>query len=355
MNNQKMYEKFVINEMTVKNRLVASAMFEYGAHQGKITEKLFEHYHQLAIGGSGMIITGMHAITMAGATAPIMVSTDYLEYEDDLRKIVDDAHDNHARLLVQLQHCGSKTFDAEGFDHFSVNEIKEINYHEATKEEIQKVVSDFAASALRCQKAGVDGVEIHAAHGYLINTFLSPSTNHRTDEYGGIIENRARLLFEIYDAIRQACGTHFIIGVKFPYSDRNNSSITPQESLYVCQELEKKGIDFIEISAGMIMDLSNQSFTPAIKEEGPFKDFANIIASNVSIPVISVCGYRTPQFINETLENTQIAAVSFGRPLVREPDLPHRWINDQSKAKCLSCNRCCQSFTDGIITCYALK
>lgn len=355
-----MYSPVNLGTIQISNRLVASAMFEYGADNGKITDKIKNRYFELASGGAGLIITGMHAVSASGAVAPIMVNTEYDGYIKDLKEIADTVHTKGGKIVVQLQHCGGKTCQADGYDHFSVCEKKVSDsciYHEATKAELQKVAADFAIAALRCKKAGVDGVQIHGAHGYLINTFLSPSTNHRTDEYGGKIENRARLLFEIYNAIKQAVGNEFIIGVKFPFSDLNDNSIRPEESLSACKEIEKRGINFIEVSSGMIMDNSAASFTPVVRNDNqaPFLKYASQLADEIAIPVISVCGYRTPDMVEKVLTETKIAAVSFGRPLVREPNLPNRWKSDKTPAKCISCNRCCNSFGDGIITCQAVK
>ncbi len=355
-----MYTPLRLGNTQIQNRLVASAMFEYGADSGRITKKIMERYLALADGGAGLIITGMHAVSAAGAVAPIMVNTEYDGYLEDMHEIVDAVHQRGGKLVVQLQHCGGKTCQADGYDKFAVCETKvseSCTYHEATEAELHKVVADFAASALRCKEAGADGIQIHGAHGYLINTFLSPSTNHRTDEYGGKIENRARLLLEIYESIRAAVGNGYMIGVKFPFSDLNENSIRQEESIFVCKELEKRGINFIEVSSGMVMDLSAASFTPAVRKDNqaPFVAYAARLADEVAIPVISVCGYRTPDIVEKALRETKISAVSFGRPLVREPNLPNRWKNDRSPAKCVSCNRCCGSFGDKIITCQIEK
>lgn len=355
-----MYTPFHLKNTQVSNRLVASAMFEYGAENGKITEKIKEHYSALADGGAGLIITGMHAVSVSGSVAPIMVNTEYDNYTMDISSIARTVHEKGGKIIVQLQHCGGKTSTAEGYDKFAVCQ-KEVSenciYHEATKDELHKVAADFAASALRCKTAGVDGVQIHGAHGYLINSFLSPSTNYRTDEYGGNIENRARILFEVYDAIRQAVGNEFIIGVKFPFSDLNENSIRPEDSIFVCKKLERKGIDFIEVSSGMLMDNSSASFTPVVRNDNqaPFLKYASQLACQITIPVISVCGYRTPDMVEEALSETKISAISFGRPLVREPNLPNRWKKDRRPAMCVSCNRCCNSFGDRIITCQIAK
>ena len=333
--SQVMFEQFKIGEVEIKNRLVASAMFEYAADNGRITNRIVNRYRQLAEGGFGLIITGMQAVNPAGAFAPIMVNVDYDAYIEDLSKIVEVVHQNGTKIFVQLNHCGKNDLNVD---------------------ELKKIAVDFGKAALKCKSAGVDGVQVHAGHGFLVNSLLSPSTNHRTDEYGGSIENRARLLFEIYDSIRNFVGNNFTVGVKFPFSDLIEQSITPEESLKICRELEEKGLNFIEITSGMVMDGSKASFTPRIgKAEAPFLESAKIVADELSIPVVSVCGYRTPNFINDVLSTTKIAAVSFGRPTVRETDFPNRWLTDSSKLKCVSCNKCCDSFNDGIITCQIEK
>lgn len=357
---KRMYSSFQIGKLTIPNRLVASAMFEYGAVDGQISEKIMARYEALAKGGSGLIITGMQGVRASACIAPIMVHTEYENYMQEMQDLANMVHMHGAKLFVQLQHCGAKTSTAEGYDKFSVSSVQisdDCIYHEASREELQKLTAAYAASVLRCKQAGVDGVQIHAAHGFLLNSFLSPSTNKRNDEYGGKIENRARLVFEIYDAMRQAAGNNFVIGIKFPYSDLKENSIQPEESLYVCKELEKRRIDFIEVSSGMAMDSSPASFSPVVRgnAEAPFLPFASEVANAVAIPVISVCGYRSPEMVEKALAETKIAAVSFGRPLVREPNLPLRWKKAPSPAKCISCNGCFKSFADGIITCQVEK
>lgn len=283
------------------------------------------------------------------------MQTTYEGYVEDMAEIADTAHKNGAVLFVQLQHAGYRTNWKAGYDTFGVCELavsEECTYHEATQEELKKLAGEFAASAVRCKKAGCDGVQIHAAHGFLINSFLSPHFNHRTDCYEGNIENRARLLFEIYDAIRDAVGADYPVSVKIPGNDRVADSSTLDEMVWVCKELEQKGIDFIEVSAGITSDGGESSFTPFAKKDKPEGDFlteAVRIAEAVKVPVSSVCGYRTPDCMEEVLNTTPVTAISLGRPLVREANLPERWKNDRSPAKCVSCNRCYGS--KGIISC----
>lgn len=344
--NTTMYEMWNIGKLSLKNRLVASAVFEFAANNGKITDKIIDLYQELAKGGVGLIITGMEAISPTAGLGPIMVNTAYDNYEDDMKKIVNVVHNNGAKIFVQLQHAGYRTGWKFGGDTLGVCEkdiSPECTYHEATHEELKKIIDDFGKSAARCKAAGCDGVQIHSAHGFLLNSFLSPYFNHRTDIYGGSIENRSRLLIQVYESIRSHVGNNYIIGVKIPFSDLTEPSISPNDCIWICKELEKRGIDIIEITSGISYDGGITSFTPFEnigKPEGKFLDGAELVADNVKIPVISVCGYRSPEFIESTLAKRKVSAISLGRPLIREPDLPNRWSYDKTKAKCISCNRC---------------
>jgi 2,4-dienoyl-CoA reductase-like NADH-dependent reductase (Old Yellow Enzyme family) len=300
----------------------------------------------------------MQAVLSGGKSSLVMVETTYEHYLDDMKQIADVVHENGSLIFVQLNHAGYKTAKSPGYDRLGVSEQEVTEgyiYHEATPDEIKGIAEAFGDSAKRCKEAGCDGVQIHAGHSYLLNTFLSPYYNHRTDSYGGPIENRARILFEVYSAVRNAVGNDYPVSVKIPFSDRVSPSITPEECLYVCKELEKNGIDMIEVTSGLTMDGGESSFTPFAKgdDEGNFLDGAVQITNAVSVPVVSVCGYRTPDFIEQTLNETPITAISLCRPLIREPNLPNRWKTDRTKATCISCNQCYKS--SGIIACQVKK
>lgn len=348
-----MYDPFQIGNLTVKNRLIRSATFEFGADNGRITPRIIELYRELAAGGSGLIISGMQAVLPGAGISPTMVQATYDRYVADMKQVADAVHQNGSLLFVQLNHAGYKASKSDGFDHLgsSEREVSEGHtYHEATPDEIKMIIEAFGKAARRCKEAGCDGVQIHAAHGFLINTFLSPHFNHRTDAYGGPIENRARILFEAYDAVRDEVGNNYPVSVKLHFNDLVSPSVTPDECIYVSKELEKRGVDMIEISCGVATTAGgDDSCTPIIKQEGPFLAGAAQVANAVGIPVVSVCGYRTPDFIERALNETAVAAVSLCRPLIREPNLPNRWKTDRAKATCVSCGLCYKS--SGIITC----
>ena len=357
--NSILYTPYKIDGLEIKNRFTASAVFDYGADNGKITGKIKKRYASLADGGTGMIISGMHAVRPEGGMGPFNATPKAEGYAEGLKEITEYAHKQAAKFFVQLCHCGTSTSSAEGYDTLAVCETKGRDgrtFHAATEEELKRIEEDFADSARICQQGGADGIEIHAAHGYLVNTFLSPVTNHRTDAYGGNAANRARFLFEVYDAIRSAVGPEFIVGIKFPFNDLMENSIRPEDSLWTCRELEKRGIDFIEVTSGIAMSRESSS-TPRVtlEAQAPFAEYAREVADAVSVPVISVCGYRTPEAAEKVLTETKISAVSLARPLIREPDLPNRWKTDRSPAKCISCSHCFRSAADGIVTCQVEK
>ncbi|MDR1086270.1 MAG: NADH:flavin oxidoreductase [Deltaproteobacteria bacterium] len=354
-----MFDSFKIGRLTVKNRLVRSATFEFGADDGLITPRLLELYRDLAAGGSGLIITGHEGITASGRTGPSMVDTTHPQYVEKLSQIARAVHDEGSLIFVQINHGGYKTAKLDGYDRFGVSaaEVDGQPYREMTPEDIQKVTFDFAAAAKKVKEAGCDGVQIHASHGYLLCTFLSPYFNSRKDSYGGPIENRARILFDAYEAVRAAVGPDFPVGLKIHFSDRVDPTITPQDCVYAAEELTKRGLDMIEISSGITPDGGSSSFSPFVKDESKEAIFlpgaARIAQTVTQIPVISVGAYRTPSVIERSLFYAGISAVSLCRPLICEPNLPNRWRNDPAKAKCVSCNKCFTS--KEIISCMVNK
>jgi 2,4-dienoyl-CoA reductase-like NADH-dependent reductase (Old Yellow Enzyme family) len=355
-NESLIYSELKIGNLTAKNRIIRSATFEFGASDGKVTPALVELYRKLAEGGSGVIVTGQIGVSAGGRTAPIMMETTYDGFVDDFKKITDEVHKNGSLLFVQLNHCGYKTSKLPGYDDLGVSDLTmdDRTFHQATRDEIKKIASDFGLAAKRCREANCDGVQIHACHGYLLNTFLSPYFNRRTDEYGGPIENRARIVFEVYEQIRTNVGAAYPIGIKIPCSDLAEPSITVEDCIYVCKELEKRGIDLAEISSG-ITPTGPSSYSPLADadNQGHFLSGAEQIAKSLKVPVASVGGYRTPEFIEKTLAETSLAAISLCRPLIREPNLVNRWKSDRSEASCVSCNKCFKS--QGIVSCLRQK
>ena len=209
-------------------------------------------------------------------------------------------------------------------------------------DELRAIVSDFAAAALKAKSAGAHGVQIHNAHGYLLSAFFSPYTNRRTDGYGGSTENRARLILEVYDAIRAAVGDDFIVGIKTNCTDLREPSITVDECIWLLESLEKRGLDYAEISGGIIAK-SEEPFMPVTEnaDEPLFFRLTAKIAERLKIPVYSVRDWRSPEVMEKYLNQSAIAGISMCRPFICEPDIVSRWKSgDLSKSKCIECYGC---------------
>jgi 2,4-dienoyl-CoA reductase-like NADH-dependent reductase (Old Yellow Enzyme family) len=227
------------------------------------------------------------------------------------------------------------------------------NIREMSPKDIQHLIGSFTEAAVRCKEAGTDGVQIHASHGYLLSQALSPIFNRRTDEYGGLIENRARLLFDIYKSIRKTVGDSYPVWVKINSSDVADGGLTFEESQWVCGQLSEMGANAIEVTGGIA---ASKESSPARnvqneQQEGYFFEEALAIANKIEADVISVGGYRTPKVLEQKLNAGNIKGISLCRPFIAEPALANKWRSGQvDKAICISCNKC---FTPGPVSCKA--
>lgn len=340
-----------INGMRLKNRFVRSATWENKAtERGHLTPELFALYEVLAKNEVGMIITGYVNIVPEEKPNPGMMGlyddTFITQYQELTKKV----HKYDSKIIVQVAYGGTKTtYDVGQRMIFAPSEVAEQSTgtigKEMTLEEIQYIISAFALAAKRAKESGFDGVEIHAAHTYLINQFLSPYYNRRKDAYGGSLENRMRFLTEIYTAMRNEVGPEYPILVKLTATEFFEGGQTFEETLVMCQILEKMGVDAIELSGnihGKAKQLVGQKFEGyRIEKEGYFYRYGEVIAQAVDIPIITVGGFTSPKTMEEILNTTQIAYFALARPLLAEPKLIKRWKNgDLTKAKCVRCSKC---------------
>ncbi len=342
-----LYDPVSIGRIDLQNRLIRSATFEFSADAtGHFDKEHARIYEALAKGGVGAIITGMVGVGENAQMSAQMVDARDARFVPELRQVVDTVHACGGRLIVQLSHCGIHArIIKDGKPPLGPSAVETASgkAREMTLEQIQGVIDDFAESALFCKEAGADGVQLHAAHGYLLSQFLSPYFNKRSDRYGGDIADRSRIVMEIYDATRKRVGTDFPIWIKINSSDLTDPGLSLEECYGICQELAKRGIDAIEISGGLAVSPEASPVQKIVGEEmeGFFAAAALFIADRVDVPVISVCGHRSLGKINEWLNKGNISAISMSRPLISEPNLVNRWQNgDESRARCISCNQC---------------
>jgi len=210
--------------------------------------------------------------------------------------------------------------------------------------EIQEIVAAFGWAAGRAKDWGFDGVQLHGAHGYLINQFLSPLTNRRTDEFGGNIENRCRFMMLVYRQVRRIVGNDYPVMIKLNAKDHLDGGLNQADACYAARLLDKAGIDAIEVSAG----------TAASGEKGPARkkiiapekeaynlELARRIKTEVACPVMVVGGFRSYDVAQKAVNQDKMDYIAMSRPLIREPGLPNRWLRgDRSPATCISCNKC---------------
>lgn len=315
------FDKTDISGHSIKNRIVRSATREALADEhGHITEPLFDLYKELAEGNIGMIITGM---TTADANdrperrMPGLYNELFIEENQRLTAIV---HQHNTLILPQI------SLDRAGADpaDLSLNEI----------ETIRKA---FLNTARIAQLSGYDGIQLHAAHGWLLSRFLSPAHNQRTDQYGGSPINRTKLLSEIVQCIRSESGSDFLITVKINCADFSYGGLEEDDSLIICQELAANGIDAIEVSGNN----TSRTDIDTPEDEGYFFSFAKTLADTVDIPVILVGGHRSIENMNKLLNLSKITCLSLSRPFIKEPHLMKRWANgDTFPSQCTSCNSC---------------
>lgn len=350
-----LFEQTNINGMTLKNRLIRSATWEGMCDPlGKPTEKLEKCYADLAHGGIGLIISGYAFIRQDGRQMPGKMGIHTDDFEDAYRQLIKTVHDSGGKIAIQLVHAGgqtnSKTAGRQPWapSAVAVEQFPELP-EELSKEKIEEFIQCFGASARRAKAWGFDAIQLHGAHGYLINQFLSPLTNRRTDEYGGTIDNRSRFLLEVYAKVRQEVGTDYPVMIKLNASDNLEGGLQIEDSLDVAKKLDELGIDAIEVSAGTSASGNKSPVRNKLKKQEKQAynlKLAKQIKEVVKCPVMVVGGIRSVTQIEQMVSENRMDYIALSRPLIRESALANRWQSgDTKRAKCESCNKC---FTPGI-------
>ncbi len=345
-----LFEQTAINGMTLANRMVRSATWEGMCEEsGRPTQRLIDYYRTLAQGGVGLIISGYAFVRPDGKQLPGKMGIHTDGFSNAYKSLFKTVHDAGGKIAVQLVHAGGQT-DSQNAGRrplapsaVKVDQFPELP-EELSQDEIGEIIAAFAAAARRAKEWGADAVQLHGAHGYLISQFLSPLTNRRTDEYGGAIENRSRFLREVYGQVRDAVGAEYPVLIKLNAADNLEGGLYAEDGLYAARTLADAGIDAIEVSTG----------TPASGEEGPARTKINTpdkeaynlalarhIKEAVPCPVMVVGGFRSYEVSERTIRDEGLDYVALSRPLIRESDLPNRWLRgERSRAKCISCNGC---------------
>lgn len=345
------YDKLQINGMTLPNRLVRSATWEgLATADGLVTQDLKNVMLNLVDGGVGLIITGHMFVHEQGRAGERQLGIHSDSCISGLREMVQSIHDKGGVVAAQLAHAGGQAASGlSGLPALGPSSFERMDGKlcgEMTRNDIDDMVSAFRQAASRAVAAGFDAVQIHSAHGYGLSQFLSPLLNKRTDSYGGSFENRARVLVQVYEAVRLVVGENYPVLLKINCRDYVEEGLELEESVSIIQGLAKSGLDAVEISGGL---LSNPSATSSVRvgkfdtpvKEAWYRDAAVAIKAHSRIPIMLVGGLRSFSVAEGLLSDGTIDCVSMSRPLIREPGLANRWAEgDLRRAECISCNKC---------------
>lgn len=395
-----LFSPMKIGNVEIKNRVVMAPMLMgFGQFNGNATEKMMNYYEERAKGGTGLIITEITRVndtTGASSFGQLAASKD--RNIDSMKELAKRIHKHGSKLFIELHHPGrqnvnlmintlpisvfcDKIMPKDSYSKLLYGSIvpfgkklveKDLFFRTVSpskcekskfsdsanktlsNSQIKKIVSQFGDAALRVKKAGCDGVEIHASHGYLIQQFLSPFTNKRTDEYGGNFENRMRFLLEIIDDVRNKCGQEFPIIVRLTVDEmydkigEKGKGYDLNEGIKMAKVLEEKGIDAIDVSSAGY-DTFNYWLEPTTFECGWRKNLAAEVKKNVNIPVIAANLIRSPEQAERQLEDGVQDFVSLGRPHIADP----HWTNKVKEGReneikrCVCCLYCFESMMNG--------
>lgn len=345
-----LFDRTTINGMELRNRLVRSATWEGMCEaDGRPTARLINYYRKLARGGVGLIISGYTFVRPDGKQLPGKMGIHTDDFAPEMKALVRAVHDEGGKICIQLVHAGGQTDSATAGRQPLAPSAVELGQFserpvEMTVADIREVVAAFGAAAGRAKSYGFDAIQLHGAHGYLINQFLSPLTNRRSDDYGGSIENRCRFLMDVYRVVRQAVGIDYPVMIKLNGADNLDGGLVVKDAVRAAVMLDKEGIDAIEVSGGTP---ASGDMSPARSEiDSPEKEAYNLplarqVRAAVSCPVMVVGGFRTYEMTESPIRDEGIDYISMARPFIREPNLAKRWQQgDRSPASCISCNKC---------------
>lgn len=329
-------EKLIAKNIELKNRLVMPPMAtaKSGAN-GEVTEALCEYYKSKTSGGYiGLVITEHAFYTQQGKAGSGQVSFASDDKIEGLKKLVEAIHEGGAKVAAQLNHAGSATNSGvTGMPVVSASAVINPGMKagvaaempkELTIEEIHELQDKFAAAAVRAKEAGYDAVEIHSAHGYLLNQFFSPLTNKRTDEYGPqSIENRVRFQVETYRKTRQALGDDYPIFIRLGGCDYMEGGSTIEDAVEACKIFEKEGINLIDLTGGMC-----RYMRPDCSEPGYFSDMSAAVKKVVSVPVLVTGGITTAEQAEKLLEEGAADLIGVGRAIMKDSDWAKKNIGE---------------------------
>lgn len=356
-----LFEKTRIKSLELENRAVRSATWSgVGDRTGHVTDKALEFYRELGLGGIGLIITGFQYVMPNGIAIAYMIGNCADDHLDGLSRLATVVHEQGGKIVSQIVHGGVRAnpkLFPPGYEIWGPSAIRDPVTGKAPKEvnreEIRQLIEAYSTAASRSKAAGFDGVQLHGAHAYGINQFISGFWNRRGDAYGGSLGNRYRFLAEVLEAVRGVVGPDFPILIKLSAHDFLEGGLIAEESLEIARRLADDGIDAIEVSGGS--PIAPKGLSPSREnirkeeDEAYLVEFAARIKEVVGVPVMTVGGIRSLKTISDILTERKADYVAMSRPFIREPHLIQRWKSgDTRRSFCMSCNGCFETGLQGI-------
>jgi 2,4-dienoyl-CoA reductase-like NADH-dependent reductase (Old Yellow Enzyme family) len=346
----KLFEPASIGSLEIPNRFVRSATAEYLSDEdGRPLPELSEMYCNLARGGVGLIITGHAYVHPSGRCRTVMSGI----HNDSLiaawSEVTAAVHEAGGKIALQINHGGRQCDPAAVDGPMLAPSPIPVNAGasrpvEMTEREIDSTIRAFADAAGRVQAAGFDAVQIHSAHGYLINAFNSPASNWRRDAWGGPLPRRVRFLEEVAAAVRDVVGDDYPVFIKLGTVDFVRDGLTEDDGVEIVSHLVDMGLDGVEISGGIGGGSMRAGVRPGVlqgaHQEAYFLPIARKARQVTDLPIILVGGMRSREVMESVLDEGSADFVSLCRPLIREPNLPSLLRDGQEAATCVSCNQC---------------
>jgi NADPH2 dehydrogenase len=342
-----LYSEYSFKNIKIKNRVVMPPMVCSGftSEDGLLTLKNIERYRERARGGVGLIIIEATCINSTGRLSANQLGIWSDNHIKGFSRLATFCREHDTRVLVQLHHAGLATAPGITEDIVAPSDFQgmtrsgqSIKARALTLSEIKQLQNEFVIAATRAKKAGLDGVELHAAHGYLISQFFSPLVNKRDDSYGGSLVNRTRFAVEIIEKIRQATGPDFIISCRIGCDEPDTET-----SIQIAGELEKAGVDLLHISTGVTSYIEGPTVEVTVPQYFHYNSIVwrgSQIKEKVKVPVILVNGIKSPLDADYLVKNNYADFVAIGRGLLVDAE----WVNKGQKymqvIPCLRCKSC---------------
>ncbi len=330
----------------VKNRIAKAAMSEgLATLEGAPTEELIRLYRRFAAGGAGLVLTGNVMVDARYLERPGNVIVEDETHLDGLRRMAQAASEHGALSVVQVSHPGRQTNRFVHAHPVAPSEGGAVKVLQSfappralTAAEVHDVVARFVRTAALLEQAGFGGVQIHAAHGYLLSQFLSPLTNRRTDAWGGSLEARAKALLDIVRQVRARVAKTFVVGVKVNSADFQRGGFDDDDAMELLRMLSREGVDFVEISGGnyespaLLFGGDDDKSERAVAREAYFLEFAERARKVTDVPLMVTGGFRSVLGMNAAVESGAAALVGLARPLALDPALPNVLLRGERTA-----------------------